>query len=207
MSKDPKKDEILGLNLDNWLKDNDATIHGVSQSNDIPIIEELTQPHNKIKEILTKRMNSLKSLSNTWKKGNIGETIKELSLIKDKGVSSDFFNAAFMTNGINKDYLKLDECVQLLPLVTKLVSSKYESNFRCGIKMVCMLFDMHSDNIRQCRRSQKIDPRTMDNYTKLINFFEVVQTLETIKTRNLNNDKNLKALLEEMKQFVIDCKK
>ena len=47
----------------------------------------------------------------------------------------------------------------------------------------------------------------MDNYTKLINFFEEVQTLETIKTRNLNNDKNLKALLEEMKQFVIDCKK
>ena len=41
-------------------------------------------------------MNSLKQLSNTWIKGDIRQTIRELSLIKDQGVSCDFFNSAFM---------------------------------------------------------------------------------------------------------------
>ena len=47
-----------------------------------------------------------------------------------------------MQNSYNKDYLTLEESIELIPLVITLVESKYESNFRCGVKMVCMLFDM-----------------------------------------------------------------
>jgi hypothetical protein len=31
--------------------------------------------------------------------------------------------------------------------------------------MVCMLFDMYSDSIRAIKRSQKIEVKTMENYT------------------------------------------
>ena len=112
-----------------------------------------------------------------------------------------------MVNGTNKDSLRVEDSVTLLPLIEKLVSSKYESSFRCGIKMVCMLFDMYSDTIRQCKRSMKIDSKTMDNYNKLVQFFDLIPKIETIQKRDLKVDKNLGALLEEMKEFCSECKK
>ena len=209
MSKPDKNDEtkIIGINFDELEEDFCGSIKKVGSSQDLPIIDEIASSHNQIKSILTKRKNSLKSLEKPWIKGNITQTIKELSLIKDKGVSCDFFNSAFMVNGYNKDYLKLEDSVTLLPLIEKLVSAKYESSFRCGIKMVCMLFDMYSDTIKQCKRSMKADAKTMDNYNKLIQFFDLIPKIETIQKRDLNADKNLGALLEEMKEFCNECKK
>ena len=208
MSKPDKNDEtkIIGINFDELEEDFCGSIKKVGSSQDLPIIDEISSSHNQIKTILNKRKNSLKSLEKPWTKGNISQTIKELSLIKDKGVSCDFFNSAFMVNGCNKDYLKLEDSVTLLPLIEKLVSSKYESSFRCGIKMVCMLFDMYSDIIKQCKKSMKTDKKTMDNYNELIKFFDLIPKIETIQKRDLNADKNLGALLEEMKDFCQDCK-
>ena len=175
MSKPDKKDDtLIGIDFNNLEEDFCGTIKKVSQSQDIPIIEEITSSHNQIKSILSKRKNSLQSLEKSWTKGNISQTIKELSLIKDKGVSCDFFNSAFMVNGCNKDSLKLEDSVTLLPLVEKLVASKYESSFRCGIKMVCMLFDMYSDIIKHCKRNPKNDSRTVANYNQLIDRKSVV---------------------------------
>ena len=207
MSKPDKYSEsIIGIDFNN-LEDFSGTIKKVNSSQDLPIIEEISSSHNQIKSILSKRKTGLKSLEKPWLKGNISQTIKELSLIKDKGVSTDFFNSAFMVNGYNKDYLKLDDSVTLLSLIEKLVSSKYESSFRCGIKMVCMLFDMYSDIIKQSKRSMKADAKTIDNYNKLIQFFDSIPKIETIQKRDLNIDKNLGALLEEMKEFCKECKK
>ena len=201
-SKKPDETVPIGINFDEFSKNNSND--NVGKSEDDPIIKELSAPHSKIKKILTNRMNSLKQLSNVWLKGDISETIRELSLIKDQGVSCDFFNSAFMQNGYNKDYLKLEESASLIPLVLTLVESKYESNFRCGVKMVCMLFDMYSDSIRAIKRSQKIEVKTMEDYTQ---FFDIIPKIETIVKRDLNKDKNLKALLGEMKVFVEDCRR
>ena len=70
-----------------------------------------------------------------------------------------------------------------------------------------MLFDLYSDSIRQCKKSMKSDAKTMDYYNKLIQFFDNIPNIERIKTRDLNADKNLAALLDEMKEFCADCKK
>ena len=209
MSKNDKYNEskILGIDF-NHLEDFSGTIKSSENtSQDLPIIEEILSSHNQIQSILTKRKTSLKSLEKPWLKGNISQTVKELSLIRDKGVSSDFFNSAFMVNGYNKDYLKLEDSVVLLPLIEKLVSSKYESSFRCGIKMVCMLFDMYSDTIRQVKKNMRSDEKSMENYDKLIAFFDLIPKIETIQKRDLKADKNLAALLDEMKEFCNDCKK
>ena len=206
---DPKKKEdihLIGIDFDH-LEDFSGSIKKVDSPKDIPIIEEIASSHNQIQNILKHRKASLKSLEKEWVKGNISKTIQELNTIKDKGFSCDFFNSAFMFNGYNKDYVKLEDYVIVLPLVEKLVNSKYEYCFRCGIKMVCMLFDLYSDSIRQCKKSMKSDSKTMDNYNKLILFFDNIPKIERIKTRDLNADKNLAALLEEMKEFCADCKK
>ena len=209
MSKNDKNDEtkLIGIDFNNLEEDFCGSIKNVGSSQDLPIIDEISSSHTQIRSILNKRKNSLRSLEKPWTKGNISQTIKELSLIKDKGVSCDFFNSAFMVNGCNKDYLKLEDSVTLLPLIEKLVSAKYESSFRCGIKMVCMLFDMYSDSIKQGKRSMKLDSKTNDNYNKLILFFDSIPKIETIQKRDLKTDKNLGALLEEMKEFCAECKK
>ena len=111
-----------------------------------------------------------------------------------------------MCNGYNKDYLKIEDYIVILPLIENLVNAKYESCFRCGIKMVCMLFDMYSNIIIQCKKNMKTDKKTMENYDKLIQFFENIQKSENIKKRDLNADKNLGALLEEMNEFCAECK-
>ena len=206
---DPKKKEdihLIGIDFDH-LEDFSGSIKKVDLPKDIPIIEEIASSHNQIQNILKHRKASLKSLEKEWVKGNISKTIQELNTIKDKGVSCDFFNSAFMFNGYNKDYVKLEDYVIILPLVEKLVNSKYEYCFRCGIKMVCMLFDLYSDSIRQCKKNMKCDSKTMENYNKLIEFFDNIPKIERIKTRDLNADKNLAALLDEMKEFCADCKK
>ena len=208
MNDPKKKDDInlIGIDFDH-LEDFSGSIRRIESPKDIPIIEEIASSHNQIQNILKQRKNSLKSLEKEWTKGNVSKVIQELSTIKDKGVSCDFFNSAFMYNGYNKDYVKLDDYVALLPSIEKLVNSKYEYCFRCGIKMVCMLFDLYSDSIRQCKKTMKTDAKTMENYDKLIQFFANIPNSEKIKTRDLNADKNLGALLDEMKEFVDDCKR
>jgi glutamine amidotransferase PdxT len=110
MSGNPKKEDetqAIGIDFNDFGNQNNSSNENVNSSEDDPIIKEISVPHPKIKKILQNRMNSLKQLSNTWIKGDIRQTIRELSLIKDQGVSCDFFNSAFMQNSYNKDYLTL----------------------------------------------------------------------------------------------------
>ena len=194
----------LGIDLSNF--NPSSTNDDTNYLSDIPIIQELSTPHKNIKDILIKRRNTLQMLSAMWVKGNMTDAIKSLALTKDLGVANDFFNYAFMKDGMNKDYLKLDHTIILLPLVTGLVKSKYESNFRVGIKMVCMLFDMYSNSIVMVKRNMGASAEeTVLKYQQLIAFFDSVIHCDTIKKRNLENDKNLKALLQEMEDFVKKC--
>lgn len=194
----------LGIDLSHF--NPSSTNDDTNYLSDIPIIQELSTPHKNIKDILIKRRNTLQMLSAMWVKGNMTDAIKSLALTKDLGVANDFFNYAFMKDGMNKDYLKLDHTIILLPLVTGLVKSKYESNFRVGIKMVCMLFDMYSNSIVMVKRNMGASAEeTVLKYQQLIAFFDSVIHCDTIKKRNLENDKNLKALLQEMEDFVKKC--
>ena len=92
MSDNPiKEDEtqLIGIDFNDF--GNNSSNENVNSFKDDPIIKEISVPHPKIKKILQNRMNSLKQLSNTWIKGDIRQTIRELSLIKDQSVSCDFF--------------------------------------------------------------------------------------------------------------------
>ena len=49
-----------------------------------------------------------------------------------------------------------------------------------------MLFDMYSDSIRAIKRSQKIEVKTMENYTQL---FNIIPKIENIVKRDLKKIK------------------
>lgn len=217
-SEDPKKNKLditspLGLNLNDFASNNgfnimNSTIHKISQKNDAPIIKDLTADHKSIKEILTKRKAALQNLSTLWKKGNIPEIIGPISQTKDLGVVGDFFNYAFMQNNINKDYLKAEQCIYFLPHVINLINSRYETNFRVGIKMVCMMFDCYSNSIESAVKSQNFSSdKTKETYMKLVNFFDEITKNKRVLERDLDKDKNLSALLDEMRDFCKKCKK
>ncbi|MCQ2818350.1 MAG: hypothetical protein MJ252_13870 [archaeon] len=214
MSDPKKKLDItapMGLNLDDFggnFNVMNSTIHKISQSNDVPIINELSNDHKSIKEILAKRKAALQSLSKLWVKGNIPEVVQPVSQVKDLGVATDFFNYAFMQNNINKDYLKPEQCIYFLPIVTSLINSKYETNFRVGIKMVCMMFDLYSNNIEMAYKSQNFpNEKTKQTYESLIKFFDEITKNQRVLGRDLEKDKNLKALIEEMRDFCKKCRK
>ena len=96
-NKNDKDDEtkLIGIDFNNLEEDFCGTIKKVSQSQDIPIIEEISSSHNQIKSILTKRKNSLKSLeksnSETGKRisrgsrGSKGSNGKSKNKNKNKG--------------------------------------------------------------------------------------------------------------------------
>ena len=42
-------------------------------------------------------------------------------------------------------------------------------------------------------------------YQQLIGFFDQILHIDSVRKRNLEKDKNLKALLEEMEEFVKSC--
>lgn len=215
-SNNPKNLDIttpIGINLSEYKNENNwnemnVTTHFISQKNDMPIIKDLTSEHKSIIEILSKRKNTLENLSNLWQKGNINEILVPVSQLKDLGVANDFFNYAFMQNNINKDYLKPEQSVYFLPVIVTLINSKYETNFRVGIKMVCMLFDCYSNSIESAVKNNNYSSqKTKESYTTLINFFDEITKNQRVLGRDLNKDKNLNALLEEMKDFCRKCKK
>lgn len=196
----------LGIDLTNFSCTNEEDL---SEGNtDVPLIIEIETPHKNVKNILQKRRDTLKKLAVYWQKGNISEAMKHLSGSKDIGVANDFFTYAFMKNGINKDYLKLDDSIAILPLVIGLVKSQHDSNFKTGIKMVCMFFDMYSDTIKMVKRNRGLgasSEETWLKYEQLIGFFYQILHIDSVRKRNLEKDKNLKALLEEMEEFIKSC--
>lgn len=215
-NNNPKKLDItspLGINFNEFNNINNnfnvmnSTIHKISQKEDVPIINDLTNDHKSIKEILTKRKDALNKLAELWRKGNINEVVVPISQIKDMGVACDFFNYAFMQNNINKDYLKIEQSIYFLPIVLALINTKYETNFRVGIKMVCMMFDCYSNSIESAFKNNIFNSeKVRDNYIKLVNFFDEITRNERVLGRDLQKDKNLSALLTEMKDFCKKCK-
>ena len=114
----------LGIDLTNFSCTNEEDL---SEGNaDVPLIIEIETPHKNVKNILQKRRDTLKKLAVYWQKGNISEAMKHLSGSKDIGVANDFFTYAFMKNGINKDYLKLDDSIAILPLVINKVEEIFD---------------------------------------------------------------------------------
>ena len=73
-----------------------------------------------------------------------------------------------------------------------------------------MLFDMYSNSIYMVKRNSRVNASTEETllkYEQLIAFFDQIIKCDNVRKRNLEVDKNLKALLQEMKEFVDKCSK
>ena len=75
-----QRDQQMGVDMSSFNNDTNVTMHGVSTTKDLPIIEEINQQSSNFKGIMKKRANSLKMIANSWAENNIGATIKTITL-------------------------------------------------------------------------------------------------------------------------------
>ena len=68
----------------------------VSPSNDIPIINEITELNQQFCGILKTRLNGLKNIATSYQRTEYEDAVVMASLCKDLGVVNDFFNYAII---------------------------------------------------------------------------------------------------------------
>ena len=155
-----KSSAPMGIDLNQFVQSKgalDETVHAVSQTNDLPILQEINSQHDTMKKAITKRFNSIKMVAKCWSESNISSTLNALTLMKDISVINDFFTFAIIARGdISKIPFTLDHSISLLPHVLTLINSKYEAYSKTGCKVGMIFLKLLNDKIILAKQSSKI---------------------------------------------------
>ncbi len=200
--------EPLGLDLNSFLKNNknmDETVHDVSQTNDIPLIQEINDQHQAIKAAIAKRFNSIKMVANWWVKSDFSSAINALNLMKDSSVINDFFNFAFFSrDDFSRIPLNLEHLISLFKHCYNLINSKYENYCNTGcqsglifLRKFSELFSCAKNNINMCIRDEQIN--ICETILEILNKIFTNPNLEKFRMRKKN-----KALSESAENFYTD---
>ncbi|XP_029982346.1 KATNB1-like protein 1 isoform X2 [Sphaeramia orbicularis] len=119
------------LNVD----DNHKTGRTGSEQTDYSTLAELRRDHNLMTDVLFGRNLRLKVAFTLWQR-NFGELLTYLLRIQDAGVFVDFL--PLISKSINEDSPKISIgcCVDLFPLVRKVLSTPYEEYLIVGLRWI-----------------------------------------------------------------------
>jgi hypothetical protein len=175
-----KNSEPMGLDLNNFMNVNlDETMHEVSQTNDIPIIQEINEQHASVKGAISKRFNSLKMVLNWWSQSDITATINALNLMKDNSVINDFFNFGLLSReDIYKLPFTLEHGLSLLPHIANLIKAKYEPYCLNGVKTGLLLLRILNEKILALK-TYNYGPDKEDKLRKIDNIVELFYSIYT----------------------------
>ena len=125
-----KSNETLGIDLNQLIEENgmiNDTKNIISQSQDLPILQEINSQHDHMRKQITKRFNGLKIVAEWWKKSDIPSTLNALRILKDYSIVKDFFYYAIISRqDITKIPLTLDSATVMLPYVHILMKSRID---------------------------------------------------------------------------------
>ncbi len=190
--------EPLGLDINKFIQSNnpDETIHEVSQTQDIPLIQSINDQHSAVKSAILKRFNSLKMLSKWWSESNISSAIKALNMMKDVPVINDFFNYAFIQReDISKMPLSFDHAISIIPHIMLLINSKYEAYCRNGCRAGMILLRMFNEKIALLRsdysEGREARMKKCDEIIELFDKMYKSQNLEKLIKRKNNETSQL----------------
>lgn len=139
--------QTMGLDFKQFAAQNkpmNETGHCVSQSQDLPIIQEINDQHNIIRSTLTTRFNSVNMLIKWWSASDIDSTLNVIKINNNKEVTNDFFKYALIARGdISKIPFTLDHSIFLLSSVQSLINSKFYCTTGCkvGMLLIQILFE------------------------------------------------------------------
>jgi hypothetical protein len=201
--------EPLGIDLNSFLKNNknmDETVHDVSQTNDIPIIQEINDQHQSIKSAIAKRFNSIKMVSNWWIKSDFSSAINALNLMKDSSVINDFFNFALISrDDFSRIPLILEHLTSLFKHSFNLINSKYEAYCLTGCQSGLILLRKFSELSSTVKNSsnQNIQNNEQLKICEAISEF-LMKNFSTSNLDKLRQRKKNKILSEIAENFYTD---
>ena len=154
----------MGLDLNSFLPNQESNVPSkISEQNDIPIIDEVQKQNPSFKSILESRIKNLKSVSNVWKGGqNKGEAFLAANSINDLGTSNDVFNYFFIKTELNKIDVRTDDIINILPMIMKMLSSKYDIYFKNGVLSAWKILKLYYDVIVNTKQAQLMNPGGID---------------------------------------------
>ncbi|XP_047467481.1 KATNB1-like protein 1 [Mugil cephalus] len=128
------------FNMDPWEFPLNVTNHHKtgrtgSEQTDICILTEITRDHNAMTDVLFGRHLRLKVALTLWQR-NVGELLTFFLRIQDTGAFVDFL--PLITKCIDEDSARVTIgcCVDLFPLVKKILNSPYEEYLIVGLKWI-----------------------------------------------------------------------
>jgi hypothetical protein len=180
----------MGLDLNSFLPNQESNVPSkISEQNDIPIIDEVQKQNPSFKSILESRIKNLKSVSNVWKGGqNKGEAFLAANSINDLGTSNDVFNYFFIKTELNKIDVRTDDIINILPMIMKMLSSKYDIYFKNGVLSAWKILKLYYDVIVNTKQAQLMNPGGIDlnredkikKYDVIIKYFYEMKKLNTM---------------------------
>jgi hypothetical protein len=208
----------IGLDLNNFLPNQDQKPQPVSEKNDLPIISEVQQNNNNFKLILENRIKNLKTVQNYWNNGrNKNEAFSKAESLKDLGVQNDLFNYALIKTEINNLDINSSDVISFFPMILNMVSSNYDIYFKNGILTAWKVLKLYYDVIINTKQSQMLNPKNIDlnredkikKYDIIINYFEKLRRIQNV-SEHLNPNKeivdlDLKKFIGELDYFLKKC--
>ena len=208
----------IGLDLNNFLPNQNQKPQPISEKNDLPIITEVQQNNNNFKLILENRIKNLKTVQISWNNGkNKNEGFSTAESLKDLGVQNDLFNYALIKTDINNLDINSSDVISFFPMILNMVSSHYDTYFKNGILTAWKVLKLYYDVIINTKQSQMLNPKNIDlnredkikKYDIIINYFEKLRRIPNV-SEHLNPKKeivdlDLKKFIGELDYFLKKC--
>lgn len=179
-------DNIENINF-NSLLEADKTMHNISTSNDLLIMNECSENHKNIKNVMKKKFDSIKIILKWWNEGNITSVLNAVKLMKDKIIMNDFFYYAIVKNEYNKIPLGIDSIIEILQMCLKLCQEKYESYIRTGIETIYIVLLIYKNKyINQGKDLLKDEIKI--KFLECVNDVNKLEIINKIKEKKYNEE-------------------
>ena len=205
----------MGIDLNQFINANTSlndTVHPISQSHDLAIIEEINSAHDKVRKQISTRYNNIKVFCKHWQLSNIDSTLYGLTMTKDVSAANDFFNYAILARkDVSKIPFTLDHYLTMLKLVRKQFDEKYETYSQTGCKMGGKMIELLNDKITIAKKGMSKLPMELQKEDLFIN--ERIEKCDLIISEFkgiLNRVKHIikkvkrKSTLDLMKTFIME---
>ncbi|XP_061599000.1 KATNB1-like protein 1 [Cololabis saira] len=130
-----KQQEPFTDPFESSLNVNNTTDRTGSEQTDYCILKELTKDHNAMTDVLFGRNLRLKVALTLWRR-NVGELLTYFLKIQDSSVIVDFLPVICTCIDKNSPWITIGCCVDLFPLVKKVLSTPYEEYLNNGLKWI-----------------------------------------------------------------------
>ncbi|KAM4542042.1 KATNB1-like protein 1 [Odontesthes bonariensis] len=135
---------------------------GLEQA-DYCTLSELTRDHNTMTDVLFGRTLRLKVALTLWQR-NVGELLTYFLRIQDTGVIVDFLPLICKCIDEDSSRITIGCCVDLFPLVRKVLSCPYEEYLIVGLKWIHSVLKKWWEELRTSGCSGSTQPRLDENF-------------------------------------------